>query len=126
LTLYDQLGGEQAIRRLVRHFYQAVYSDDVLLPLFPEDRERVEKAQYAFLTQLTGGPRLYEKDYGMMNLAMIHRLLPIRELHARRWIELMREAVDETFTGDAREILKERLTLAAMNVLRVCEAHRAD
>ncbi|WP_114570495.1 truncated hemoglobin [Exiguobacterium flavidum] len=126
MTLYDQLGGEEAIRRLVRHFYQAVYSDDVLHPLFPEDRQRVEEAQYAFLTQLTGGPRLYEEAYGMMNLAMIHRLLPIREWHARRWIELMRETIDETLTGEARDILKERLTLAAMNVLRVCEAHRVD
>ena len=37
LSLYDNLGGEKTIRRLVEAFYPRVQRDPLLGPLFPED-----------------------------------------------------------------------------------------
>ena len=123
--LYDDIGKQPVLEQIVARFYQLVYADPVLSPLFPDDRTRVERAQVIFLTQLTGGPRHYDTHDARMNLAMIHRLLPIERHHAFRWIELMEIAIHETLSNQAvAERLLERLRIGAMNVLRICEAHR--
>ena len=60
-----------------------------------------------------------------MNLAMIHRLLPITEVHAIRWIELMTMTIEETISdSEAATRLIERLRIGALNVLRICDAHQ--
>ncbi|WP_404276056.1 truncated hemoglobin [Exiguobacterium undae] len=123
--LYEELGKRQAIEQLVKRFYEQVYADELLLSLFPTDRQRVEQAQIVFLIQLTGGPKQYEQYDERMNLAMIHRLLPIEQAHAERWIELMTLAVAETISNpEAAARLIERLRIGALNVLRICDAHR--
>ncbi|MCY1692037.1 globin [Exiguobacterium sp. SL14] len=125
MSLYETLGGEQVLASLIHSFYHQVYHDSLLRPLFPDDRHRVEQAQLSFLTQLTGGPR--NPDQEPTSLAMIHRLLPIHEEHAIRWLELMEVASVEAIPNEeARGQLMERLRIGAMNVLRVCEAHQMD
>jgi len=125
MSLYEMLGGEHVLTSLIHSFYHQVYHDSLLRPLFPDDRPRVEQAQLSFLTQLTGGPR--DLDQEPTSLAMIHRLLPIREEHAIRWLELMEVASVEAIQNEeARVQLMERLQIGAMNVLRVCEAHQMD
>ncbi|QNR20357.1 globin [Exiguobacterium sp. Helios] len=123
--LYEDLGQKDALEQLVTRFYNRVYTDDVLRPLFPPDRQRVEQAQIRFLIQLTGGPKQYDGQDERMNLAMIHRLLPIREVHAVRWIELMMLTIEETIEDtEAATRLIERLRIGAFNVLRICDAHQ--
>lgn len=123
--LYEDLGQKDALEQLVTRFYYRVYTDDVLRPLFPPDRQRVEQAQIRFLIQLTGGPKQYDGQDERMNLAMIHRLLPIREVHAVRWIELMTLTIEETIEDtEAATRLIERLRIGAFNVLRICDAHQ--
>lgn len=125
--LYEELGGHATVERLVQCFYDRVYEDDVLRPLFPPDRTHVEHAQIKFLTQLTGGPKQYDSYDPRLNLAMIHRLLPIQQTHALRWIELMTLTIKETVPDpDARDRLTERLQIGAANVLRICEAHQSE
>ncbi len=51
LTLYDRMGGEEAIRKLVEAFYPKVQADPLLSPLFPADITPVMEKQYLFLTQ---------------------------------------------------------------------------
>ncbi|WP_029332851.1 truncated hemoglobin [Exiguobacterium oxidotolerans] len=123
--LYDDIGKHPMLEQLVARFYQLVYADPILRPIFPDDRQRVEQAQVIFLTHLTGGPRQYELDDSRTNLAMIHRLLPIEQQHAFRWIELMEVAIYETLSNRVvAERLMERLRIGALNVLRICEAHQ--
>jgi len=114
-----------AIIRTHPNVYHQVYHDSLLRPLFPDDRHRVEQAQFAFLTQMTGGPR--DPNQPPTSLAMIHRLLPIQKEHAIRWLELMEIASLATIPNEeARLQLLERLRIGATNVLRVCEAHQMD
>ncbi len=123
--LYEDLGQKDVLEQLVTRFYNRVYTDDVLRPLFPPDRQRVEQAQIRFLIQLTGGPKQYDGQDERMNLAMIHRLLPIKEVHAVRWIELMTLTIEETIEDtEAATRLIERLRIGAFNVLRICDAHQ--
>lgn len=123
--LYEDLGQKQAIEQLVARFYERVYTDHLLRPLFPSDRRHVEQAQTRFLIQLTGGPKQYDAYDERMNLAMIHLLLPIKEVHAIRWIELMTMTIEETISdSEAATRLIERLRIGAFNVLRICDAHQ--
>lgn len=36
-TFYEQVGGEQTFRRLVRRFYLGVAEDPLLRPMYPEE-----------------------------------------------------------------------------------------
>ena len=82
VSAYEQFGGERGVQQLVDAFYDLVYADPILLPLFPEDQDRVKQHQFEFLTQLLGGPKLYSERRGGGNLAMIHHEHPISETHA--------------------------------------------
>lgn len=59
-TLYERLGGDVAIRRAVEVFYQKVLGDARLAPFFKNiDLDRLYRHQAAFLSQVTGGPKMY-------------------------------------------------------------------
>jgi len=60
-TLYDRLGGEEAIAAVVDEFYDRVLADDQLASFFEDvDMERQRAHQTAFITSVTGGPDLYD------------------------------------------------------------------
>lgn len=50
-TIYEALGGAEAIRDLVNRFYPKVQAHPLLGPLFPEDIFPVMEKQILFLTQ---------------------------------------------------------------------------
>ncbi|MGE0709869.1 MAG: methyl-accepting chemotaxis protein [Planctomycetota bacterium] len=61
LTLYDRLGGRDALARLVDGLYERLLEDPALAPLFAgRDLAWLKKHQRAFLAQALGGPRRYE------------------------------------------------------------------
>ena len=124
VSAYEQFGGERGVQQLVDAFYDLVYADPILLPLFPEDQDRVKQHQFEFLTQLLGGPKLYSERRGGGNLAMIHHEHPISETHAGHWLGCMEQALK---TVDAPESIKrqlfQRLIMSSSNVIRVCSHH---
>lgn len=64
-TFYEQVGGEETFRRLVRRFYQGVAEDPLLRPMYPEeDLGPAEERLVLFLIQYWGGPRTYSDHRG--------------------------------------------------------------
>jgi len=60
-SLYDQLGGEEAIDAAVDKFYEKVLADDRVNGFFKGvDMDRQRAMQKAFLTFAFGGPNAYE------------------------------------------------------------------
>ena len=60
-TLYDELGGEFTIRKLVDEFYTRVLGDPDLSPVFEgKDINRLKRHQALFLSQALGGPKEYD------------------------------------------------------------------
>lgn len=94
-TLYDAVGGEAFFRRLVHEFYERVWADDVLRPMYPQDdRAGAEDRFSLFLMQFWGGPTTYSDQRGHPRLRMRHNPFPI-DLDAReRWIACMQGALD--------------------------------
>jgi len=113
-TLYDAVGGEQGIRRLVEAFYPKVYQDEDLLPLFEGEMEVIMHKQFLFLSQFTGGPSLYSDQYGPPQMRYRHLGFEITPRRARAWLRCMSAAMDDiALSGHARQWFFERLTQVA-------------
>jgi hemoglobin len=113
-SLYEAIGGEQMIHRLVESFYPKVYQDPDLSPLFQDDMEHVKQKQFQFLTQFTGGPSLYSDQYGHPKLRFRHMSFEITPQRAKAWLRCMHQAMDEVgLSGYPRQWFYERLTQVA-------------
>ncbi|WP_055105892.1 globin domain-containing protein [Paenibacillus ihumii] len=95
LSIYDNLGGDKAIRQLVEAFYPKVKANPLLGPLFPEDIEPVMEKQYMFLSQFFGGPSLYSDAYGHPMMRARHLPFPVTRERAEAWLACMSEALEE-------------------------------
>ncbi len=59
-TLYEQLGGPEAIDAVVEEFYARVLADEKVKDLFKNtDMEKQKRHQAAFIAYATGGPNRY-------------------------------------------------------------------
>lgn len=89
--------GEDGFTRLVRAFYAQVPGDDILGPMYPpEDLAGAEQRLRDFLIGRFGGPPRYIEQRGHPRLRMRHAPFAIDRNAARRWLELMDNALRET------------------------------
>lgn len=94
-TFYEQVGGEETFRRLVRRFYEGVAEDPVLRPMYPEeDLGPAEERLTLFLIQYWGGPRTYSDQRGHPRLRMRHMPFKVDRAAHDAWLKHMRDAVD--------------------------------
>ncbi|MQS08723.1 globin [Streptomyces alkaliphilus] len=94
-TFYDQVGGEETFRALVRRFYQGVAEDPLLRPMYPEeDLGPAEERLALFLMQYWGGPRTYSEGRGHPRLRMRHAPFIVNRAAHDAWLRHMRDAVD--------------------------------
>lgn len=100
-SLFDRVGGMTFFQRLVEVFYEGVATDEVLLPLYPEqsDLTGARERLYLFLAQYWGGPTDYMELRGHPRLRMRHMPFVIGALERDRWLIHMATAV-ETVTED--------------------------
>ncbi len=118
LTLYDQMGGDATIARLVESFYRRVQAHPTLSQLFQEDIRGVKERQYAFLTQFFGGPDLYTERYGPPMLRARHLPHPISPERRDEWLSCMQGALDEVGLPDpVRDQVFAHLALTARHMV---------
>lgn len=95
-TLYEWLGGAEALTQLIERFYQKVPADPIIAPLFahmsPEHFRHVSQ----FIAEVLGGPTDYSAQHGG-HPAMIRRHLDrhITEQQRKRWVDTLLETADE-------------------------------
>ena len=84
--------------RLVDAFYAGVATDDVLLPLYPEqpDLTGARHRLTLFLAQYWGGPTTYSDERGHPKLRMRHLPYLVGPLQRDRWLLHMGDAVQAT------------------------------
>lgn len=59
-TIFDQVGGEEAVKLLVIKLYSKILSDDLLIPFFENiSVDRLRASQHAFIMMALGGPNRY-------------------------------------------------------------------
>lgn len=89
-TLYEWMGGEPALRRLIAAFYDRARNDAILSPVFatmaPEHPEHVA----AFIGEVFGGPKSYSQTVGgHAGMIARHMRRNLGESQRRRWVGLL-------------------------------------
>ena len=97
-TLFFRVGGMPFFERLVDAFYDGVHTDEVLLPLYPEqpDLTGARHRLTLFLAQYWGGPTTYMEERGHPRLRMRHFPFHVGALERDRWLVHMAAAVERT------------------------------
>jgi hemoglobin len=93
-TLFEHAGGEEALHRLERIFYDSVLADPVLQPLFGAGRPEHVDHLTAFTAESFGGPDRFSRELGFAHLISVHRGLKITEQQRQRFVELYMAALD--------------------------------
>ncbi len=117
VTVFQAVGGQPFFDRLVERFYAVVASDDVLLPLYPDQddlgpaRERLSM----FLAQYWGGPGTYSETRGHPRLRMRHVPFVIGDAERDHWVAAMQHALDATMPEapldeDLRDVVHARMS----------------
>ncbi|MFI8104349.1 globin [Streptomyces sp. NPDC101118] len=118
-TFYEQVGGEETFRRLVRRFYEGVAGDPLLRPMYPEEDLGPAEERFAlFLMQYWGGPTTYSQHRGHPRLRMRHAPFVVDKAAHDAWLGHMRDAVDELgLAPEHEEQLWRYLTYAAASMI---------
>jgi hemoglobin len=99
-TLYEWMGGQPALDRLMTLFYSRVPSDRLLGPVFAgmsaAHAEHVEK----FVAEVLGGPPAYSAELGgagggHVRMIAHHLGRRLTEKHRTQWVRLLLECADE-------------------------------
>jgi hemoglobin len=108
-TPFERLGGDEAVRRLCKTFYQ-IMSDtpqtQLIRELHPEDIAISEEKLYLFLTGWLGGPPLYTDKFGHPRLRGRHLPFAIGIEERDQWLYCMAQALK---TMDLDTMLSEQL-----------------
>ncbi|QQS44905.1 MAG: group II truncated hemoglobin [Acidobacteriota bacterium] len=115
-TIYEQIGGEEKIRRLVNRFYDLMDTRpeaEVIRRLHPDDLSESREKLYMFLVGWTGGPPLYMEKFGHPRLRARHMPFPIGELERDQWLWCMNRALEEVVE---KPLLRQQISLALGNL----------
>jgi hemoglobin len=115
--LYETLGGEQGLRRLVDQFYHRMTT----LPeaagirrMHPEDLSTSAEKLFEFLSGWSGGPQLFVEKHGHPRLRARHLPFAIGKSERDQWMLCMVLASEDCGLSDEiREVLLEALMRVA-------------
>jgi hemoglobin len=117
ISTFDRMGGAVAIDRLVESFYHRM---DVLpearriRAMHDSDLGPIKQVLKRYLSEWTGGPKLYSPEKGHPRLRQRHLGFPIGNAERDAWLLCMRGALDETVVGSGiRQELDAALTKLA-------------
>lgn len=99
ISLYEKIGGEEGLKKLVNTFYHIMATDPFARDCFATHHGRdiahsAEKLTM-FLSGIMGGPPLYHEKFGHPRLRMRHFPFTISEREADQWLYCMLKAMDE-------------------------------
>lgn len=92
-SMFERVGGADWFDALTSRFYDAVATDPVLRPLYPDDLEAGRVHLRDFLVQYWGGPTDYSDARGHPRLRMRHVPFVIGTAERDAWFAHMAAAV---------------------------------
>jgi hemoglobin len=102
-TLYEWLGGREALQRLSATFYTKVVADDLIGPLFSKMPADHPQHVAMFLAEVFGGPPEYSEIGGHARMLSHHFAKHLDEAQRRRWLTLLLDTADELKLPDDPE-----------------------
>lgn len=120
-SLYDQLGGEPAVRAIAERFYDIMETDPRaadLLALHPQPLNTIRQKFFEFLSGWFGGPALFEEKYGHPRLRARHLPFQIDIAMRDQWLLCMYQVLDEQVTDSLLKMqLRQQVTALAHHMI---------
>ena len=117
LSLYELMGGEIGLRKLVERFYDLIDSSPEaaqIRALHPKSLKQSREKFFMFLSGWSGGPQLYIEKYGHPRLRMRHIPFSIGVVERDQWLWCMNKSLGEMDLDPlVLEHLKSRFAEAA-------------
>lgn len=121
-TIYEQIGGQPAVDKIIDSLYKHIGVNETLLPIFSDDLEESARKQRLFLTQFFGGPNLYMQEIGRPMLPYRHQPFEITPSRRDAWLQCMYQALTEAKIEDpAFSEIMGRLVIPANNIVNTKE-----
>lgn len=101
-TIYDRIGGEEGIAKLIEAFYERVLKDPVLSPHFEKvPMEKLIRMQREFFAMATGGPA----EYTGRPLAHVHQHMHISNAAFQRFTEHLLATLNDTTDLSSQDVM---------------------
>ena len=118
VSIYEAVGGTPWFTALIDRFYDAVETDVLLRPLYPDDLTESREHMVLFTQQYWGGPGTYSEQRGHPRLRMRHAPFVITSGEKDAWLKHMLAAVR---SGDLHPQIEEKMvdyfTMAATHLI---------
>lgn len=117
-TPYEAIGGDVAVRDLVKRFYDRIDATaPTLRAMLPRDDSTSRVKLYEFLCGWLGGPPRYIEKRGHPRLRMRHFPFAIGDDEVAQWLRCMSETLDEVgVDGGLRRFLDEQFAQSAAHL----------
>jgi len=117
-TPYEEIGGEEPVKRLVETFYDIVEAESPRLRgMLPKNTSGSRAKLFEFMSGWLGGPQLYWEKRGHPRLRMRHFPFEIGDFEATEWMRCMEAAMDQIEVSPTlRSFLTEKLTESALHL----------
>jgi len=103
-TLYDWVGGSEALNRLTARFYAHVAQDPLLAPVFAHMGAEHPAHVATFLGEVLGGPAAYSEGHGgHPHMIRQHLNRHLTQDMRRQWVQLLLATADELGLPDDPE-----------------------
>lgn len=103
-TLYEWMGGQPVLTRLLDTFYGRVPADPLLAPVFAGMSPAHAAHVGAFVAEVFGGPKAYSAEHGgHPNMVSRHLGRALTDEQRKRWIALLLECADAVGVPDDPE-----------------------
>lgn len=103
-TLYEWVGGTEALNRLTDRFYERVRHDALLAPVFAHMNAEHPRHVAAFLGEVLGGPASYSEQHGgHPHMVRQHLNRHLTQEMRRQWVGLLLSTADELGMPDDPE-----------------------
>lgn len=122
-TIFEAIGGQDTIDKLVTAQYKYVGKHPKLLEIFPEDLSESARKQRLFLTQFFGGPQLYLEERGHPMLRRRHLPFEITLERKDAWLECFEKALDDTkIIEPYRSAIYKRISMTAQQMINTLDS----
>ncbi|RRJ83098.1 group I truncated hemoglobin [Aestuariirhabdus litorea] len=113
MSLYERMGGAQAVDRAVDLFYRKVLADERIAPFFSQvNMQSQARRQKAFLTMVFGGP----VEYSGRQMREAHARLKLDESHFTAVTTHLRATLSELGVAEAD----------IAEVVKIAQSHKSD
>ncbi len=119
--MFEQVGGQVVIDKLVDDFYSIMSTDPMAIDCFRAHRGRdltsaAHKLKF-FLSGWLGGPQLYVEKFGHPRLRMRHMPFTIGRKEAEQWLYCMYRALQFSIIDQATQEMMMEAFLPVANML---------